>query len=167
MTRSLLALVLVAAAAGAASAQVVQSAAVCRPNPELDQKTFALWIMPGVNPDAAPCAARLSLASCAPVMDGGESRIYASADGSYAVILNVAGDGGVTVTLQLVGAAGIGHGAVTLATYPYQRVFYRGIGADAVQVADADTGSSRTIGNVMLIPAENLTANGQAMCPAR
>jgi hypothetical protein len=167
MTRALLAAVLAVTAVAAASAQVVQSAAVCLPNKELDQKTFALWITPGTNPDVVPCAARLTQASCAPGMAGGETRIYASADGAYAVILNESGDGAVTVTLQLVGAAGIGHGSVALATFPYQRVFYRGIGADAVKVTDADTGAPATIGNVMLIPAENLTADGRAMCPAR
>ena len=166
MSRLALAAVMLAAIAASASAQVASVTSVCRPNAAFDQKVFALWVTPGTNPDAVPCAAMLRMASCAN-SSAGETRLYSSSDGAYTAIVTVALDGGVTVSLQLVGAAGVGHGMTTLATYSEQRVFYRGIGADQVQVQDQDTGEIKTIGNVMLIPAENLTDNGRAMCPAQ
>jgi len=157
-TRNLLAALLLASLSAAARAGSLS----CAPNPELDAKAFALWVTPETNPDATPCAARLAPVSCS-ASDAGETRTYASRDGRYGVVL-VSKDGGVSVLLKLTGAAGVGRADVPLATFPYQRVFYRGIGADAV-VAD-DGGEARAIGNVMLIPAANLTPASAAACPA-
>ncbi len=166
MSRFALAALIVAVSVASAAAQVASVTAVCRPDAELDQKVFALWVTPGTNPDAVPCAAMLHMASCA-ASAAGETRLYASPDGAYTAILTSALDGAVTVSLQLVGASGVGHGAVELAVFNTHRVFYRGVGADQVQVQDQDTGEMKSIGNVMLIPAENLTDNGRAMCPAQ
>lgn len=132
----------------------------CAPNSELDAKSFALWIMPGANPDETPCAARVSPVACE-TGEAGETRTYASKDGRYSVVLKLR-EGAVSVRLELSGgASGVSRGAVQLATFPYLRVFYRGIGADAVSVDDG--GTRKAIGNVMLIPAENLTP--AASCP--
>jgi hypothetical protein len=158
MIRPLLAALILASAAATARAAAMS----CTPNPELDAKAFALWVTPETNPDATPCSARVVPVSCS-VTDAGETRTYSSTDGRYVVVLRSA-DGGVAVTLKLTGAAGVGRGTVQLATFPFQRVFYRGIGADAVTVDDQ--GTPRAVGNVMLIPAQNLTPASAASCPA-
>lgn len=161
MSRSLIAVLLIAASASAARAQV----AACAANPELDAKSYALWITDKTNPDEVPCAAMLAPASCAPSA-GAEIRAFASGDGRYAAVLRIASDGAVTIAIKLSGAAGVGRGSATLATYPYRRVIYRGVGVDGLQVFDDAAQTTKSIGNVMLIPADALTENGKAMCPA-
>lgn len=162
MPRALIAALMIAASASAARAQV----AVCAANPELDAKAYALWITDKTNPDEVPCAAMLTQTSCA-ASAGAETRTFASADGSAAAVLRIASDGAVTVTLKLKGAAGIGKSATTLATYPYHRAIYRGVGVDGLQLFDEEAQATKSIGNVMLIPADALTENGKAMCPSR
>ncbi len=138
----------------------------CVANPDLDAKAYALWIGAGANPDAAPCAARLLQASCA-ASGGMETRTFVSSDGRFAAFFTYSPtqDMGVTVTLQLDNAAGVGAGRVTLATYPYRRAFYQGVGADDVQIFDDASQTTRAIGGVMLIPVDALTSAGQAQCP--
>lgn len=162
MIRSLSAAALLAASlAASASAQ----GAACASNPDLDGKSFALWVTDKTNPDETPCAAMLSAASCA--VDGGsDARVYKSADGSRAALLRVAADGAISVAIQFADANGL-TGIASLATYPYRRVAFKGIGADAVTMFDESSRAIKTIGNVMLIPADALTENGRAMCPAR
>jgi len=162
MSRALIAALLIAASASAARAQT----AACASNPELDAKSFALWITDKTNPDEVPCAALLAQASCVSSA-GAETRSFASADGRYAAVLRIATDGAVTVSLKLSGAAGVGRGSATLATYPYHRALYRGVGVDGLQVFDDADRTAKTVGNVMLIPADALTENGKAMCPAQ
>lgn len=161
MSRALIAAILIAAAASAARAQV----AACAANPELDAKSFALWITDKTNPDEVPCAAMLAQVSCVP-SDGAETRSFASADGRYGAAYRIASDGGVTITLQLSGGAGVGRGSAILATYPYVRAFYHGVGVDNMPVFDEVAQTTKSIGNVMLYPADALTDNGKAMCPA-
>ena len=152
---------LLAAVVGARAQQTA-----CVANPDLDAKAYAIWIGAGANPDAAPCASRLLQASCA-ASGGLETRTFVSADSRYAAFFTYSPtqDMGVTVTLQLNNAAGVGAGRVTLATYPYRRAFYQGIGADDVQIFDDAAQTTRTIGGVMLIPVDALTSAGQAQCP--
>ena len=158
--------ILLTAAILSAATVVRAQTVACPADQNLDGKSFALWIMSGANPDAVPCAARLLPSSCV-ASNGQDFRVYSSPDGRYAAILSYStvSDNGVTVTIQLSGAAGVGSGRATLATYPYQRTFYRGVGADNVQVFDATTQTTQAIGNVMLLPVDVLTANGQAQCP--
>lgn len=157
---------LLAAAILSLSTVVRAQTVVCPADPNLDGKAFALWITSGANPDAVPCAARLLPSSCT-AANGQDLRVYSSPDGRYAAILSYStvSDSGVTIYLQLADAAGVGSGRVALATYPYQRAFYRGIGDDDVQVFDVTSQTTKAIGNVMLIPVDALTANGQAQCP--
>ncbi len=161
MSKSLLAALLLAVAASAARAQ----SAVCAPNPELDAKSYALWVMDKTNPDETPCVARLAQVSCAPAA-GAQTRTFVSADGRYTAVLGIAADGGVTVTLKLWNASGIGRGTAPLGTYPYRRAIFRAVGVDALQVFDDAAQAAKTIGNVLVIPADALTPGGQAMCPA-
>lgn len=155
------ALLLAASVASSAAAQ----GASCAPNPDFDGKSFALWVTDKTNPDETPCAAMLTVASCA--VDGSsDARVYKSADGTRAALLRVAADGAVSVAIQFAGANGL-TGVASLATYPYRRVAFKGIGADAVTMFDEGSREIKTIGNVMLIPADALTENGRAMCPAR
>lgn len=161
MPKLLLAAAIALSLAASARAQV----AVCPADPELDAKSFALWITPKTNPDEVPCAAMLAPKSCA-VSAGAQTRTYVSRDGRYAATLRIADDGAVTVSLQLSGAAGIGRSSTTLATYPYRRALYRGVGYDNLQVFDEAAQTTKGIGNVMLIPSDALTETGKAMCPA-
>ncbi len=161
MSRLLLAAAVIAAVSASARAQ----GAACAANADLDAKSFALWIMPGTNPDEVPCAAMLAQKSCSRV-DGADVRSFASADGRYSATYKISDDGAVTVALALSGAAGVGRSSTVLAIYPYQRALYRGIGYDGLQVFDEDAQQTKGIGNVMLIPADALTENGKAMCPA-
>ncbi len=161
MRRPLLAVLLLAASVSAVRAQP----RMCVANPELDAKSFALWITAKTNPDETPCAAMLAQTSCAG-SGGVETRTFASADGRYTALYRIAPDGAVTITLNLSGAAGIGRSTTVLATYPFVRALYRGVGVDGLQVFDELAQSTKGIGNVMLIPADALTENGQKMCPA-
>lgn len=161
MSRALIAALLIAASAAAARAQVP----ACAAHPELDAKSFALWVTDKANPDEVPCAAMLAPASCVPSADA-ETRTFASADGRYAAVLRIASDGAVAISLKFSGAAGVERGTARLATYPYQRALYRGVGVDGLQVFDDAAQTTKSVGNVMLIPADALTDNGRAMCPA-
>ncbi|MBI3565577.1 MAG: hypothetical protein HY079_10310 [Elusimicrobia bacterium] len=162
MSRTLLAALLIAAAAASAHATV----AACVANPELDSKAYGLWITDKNNPDEVPCAAVLTQTACAP-SEGAETRTFASADGHYAAVLRIAEDGAVTITLKLADAAGVGRGKAVLATYPYQRAIYRGVGVDGLQIFDDAAQTTKGIGNVMLIPTSAFTENGKTMCPAK
>lgn len=163
MSKTLLAALLIAASAAAAHAQ--NALLACAPNADLDGKSYALWVTDKNNPDEAPCAARLAQTACMPSGDA-ETRTFASPDGHYVALLRIANDGAVTVTVKFFDAAGIVRGKAVLATYPYQRAIHRGVGVDGLQVFDDAAQVTKSVGNVMLIPAENLTGNGQAMCPA-
>jgi len=65
------------------------------------------------------------------------------------------------------GSAGVGRGSARLATYPYRRALYRGVGVDGLQIFDDAAQTTKSVGNVMLIPADALTESGRAMCPSR
>jgi hypothetical protein len=162
MTKILLTAVILAAAASARA----QSA--CAPNAELDAKSFALWITPSANPDSVPCAARLAQISCAAAASGFETRAFASADGRYSASYrySATSDSGVAISLEISGASNVSDGVVALATYPYRLAWYKGVGQDDVQIFDAAAQRTKSIGNVMLIPVDALTAGGQAQCPA-
>ncbi|OGS40073.1 MAG: hypothetical protein A2506_11835 [Elusimicrobia bacterium RIFOXYD12_FULL_66_9] len=162
MSRSLIAALFIAASASAARAQV----AVCAANPELDAKTYALWITDKNDPDEVPCAAMLAQASCT-ASAGAETRTFISTDGRHTAVLIIASDGAVTVTLLLRDSAGVGRGSARLATYPYRRALYRGVGVDGLQIFDDAAQTTKSVGNVMLIPADALTESGRAMCPSR
>ncbi|NNN05944.1 MAG: hypothetical protein HKL90_08590 [Elusimicrobia bacterium] len=158
--------ILLAAAILSAATAAHAQAVACPANPDLDGKAFALWITSNANPDAVPCASRLFPSSCTDT-NGQDVRVYSSPDGRYSAVMAYSdtADSGVTVYLRLANAAGVGSGSVALATYPYQRAFYRGVGVDDVQVFDTAAQTTTAIGNVMLIPVDALTANGQAQCP--
>jgi hypothetical protein len=161
MIKITLAVLLLAMAASAVRAQN----AVCAKNPELDAKSYALWVTDKTNPDETPCAAMLAQSSCSP-SDGAETRSFVSADGRYTAVLRISTDGAVTVSLKIANASGVGRGSAVLATYPYRRAIYRGVGVDGLQMFDDAAQTTKSIGNVMLIPADALTENGKAMCPA-
>ena len=164
MKKLLLTAAILAAAAASARAQ----AAACAANADLDAKSVALWVTTSANPDAVPCAARLAQTGCAVGADGFETRSFAAADGRYALTYrySTSTDGGVAVTLKLSGASNVSSGSVALATFPYRRAWYKGVGQDDVQVFDASAQRTVAIGNVMLIPVDALTDNGRAQCPA-
>jgi len=155
---------IVCAAAAGARAQ----AAACAANADLDAKSFALWITPSADPDAVPCAARLAQTACSAAANGYETRTFASADGRYSASYrySTTADSGVAITLKISGASNVADGTVALATYQYRRAWYKGIGQDDVQIFDASAQQTKAIGNVMLLPVDALTANGQAQCPA-
>lgn len=162
MSKVLIAALLIAMSASSARAQVT----ACAANPELDAKSFALWITDKTNPDEVPCAAMLTQTSCTATTSA-ETRTFTSADGRHVAVYHITSDGAVTITLKLRDAAGVGRGVARLATYPYQRALYRGIGIDGLQIFDDAAQTTKSIGNVMLYPADALTENGKAMCPAR
>jgi hypothetical protein len=161
MTKTLLTAAILCAAVGA-------RAQACAANADLDAKSFALWITPSADPDAVPCAARLAQTACSVAANGYETRTFASADGRYVASYrySTAADSGVAIALKISGASNVADGTVALATYQYRRAWYKGIGQDDVQIFDASAQQTKAIGNVMLIPVDALTANGQAQCPA-
>jgi hypothetical protein len=153
------------------SASALPAAAhYCAPSPDFEGRTLVLWVTDKTNPDEAPCLARLAYAKCEAdttpdgVTPTGSLRYFGGKDVS--ALLAVADDGAVTVSLRFAGALGVASGVSNLGTYPYQRALYRGIGVDKASVYDLTARSSRVIGNVFLIPAENLTPRALALCPA-
>lgn len=153
------------------AAAAVPAAAVCAPSPDFEGRTLVLWATDKTDPDEAPCLARLAYAKCeaeaGPDGRGPQGSMrYFGGDG-VAAVLAVSGDGAVTVSLRFAGALGIASGVAGLGTYPYQRALYRGIGVDKVSAYDLNARAARPIGNVFLIPAENLTPRALALCPAR
>lgn len=160
---------LLTAAVLALSAAPSAAAGFCAPSADFEGRTLVVWVTDKTNPDEAPCLARLAYAKCEPattpdgVTEIGSMRYFGG--GNLAAILNVAEDGAVTVTLHFAGALGIASGVSGLGTYPYQRAVYRGIGVDKATAYDLNARSSKVIGNVFVIPAENLTERALKLCP--
>lgn len=161
---------LLSAALLAASA-LPAAAQLCAPSPDFDGRTLVLWVTDKTNPDEAPCLARLPYVRCE--IDAPADGVTARASMRYfggenlAAVLRVAEDGAVDVVLRFAGALGIASGLSNLGTYPYQRALYRGIGVDKATAYDLNARSSKVIGNVFLIPAENLTETALKLCPAK
>lgn len=159
----LLAAAVLAASAAPAAAQQ------CAPSADFEGRTFVVWVTDKTNPDEAPCLARLAYAKCevATTPDGvtptGSMRYFGGRD--LAAVLSVDVDGAVSVSLHFAGALGIASGVSGLGTYPYQRAVRRGIGVDKAMVYDLNARSSKPLGNVFLIPAENLTERANRLCP--
>lgn len=134
-------------------------------------RTMVLWATDKTNPDEAPCLARLAYARCEVDMADdaaiptGYARRYFGGPG-IAAVYDVSPTGGVTITLNFAGALNIESGVSHLGHFPYQRAVYRGIGVDNATAYDLQAQSSRPLGNVFLIPAENLTERARALCPA-
>ncbi|MDX6770706.1 MAG: hypothetical protein SF051_14320 [Elusimicrobiota bacterium] len=147
------------------------AADACSSGTGFEGRAMVLWATDKTNPDEAPCLARLSYARCEAEMADdaaiptGYARRFFSGRG-VAAVYEVSPEGAVTVTLNFAGALGINSGVSRLGTYPYQRAVYRGIGVDKASAYDLDARASRPIGNVFLIPAENLTERALAQCPA-
>ncbi len=145
------------------------AASVCAPSPDFEGRTMVLWVTDKTNPDEAPCLARLAYAKCEPsttpdgVTETGSMRYFGG--NSLAAIMTVAENGAVNVTLHFAGALGIASGVSNLGVYPYQRALYRGIGVDKATAYDLNARSSKVIGNVFLLPAENLTERALKLCP--
>lgn len=160
---------LLSAALLAASAAPAAAAPFCAPSPDFEGRSLVLWVTDKTNPDEAPCLARLAYVKCdvATTPDGvtptGSLRFFGGQ--GVAAMLAVAEDGAVAVSLHFAGALGIASGVANLGTYPYQRALYRGIGVDKASAYDLDARGSRVIGNVFLIPAENLTERARRLCP--
>lgn len=147
------------------------SGSACSDGTGFENRSLVLWVTDKTNPDEAPCLARLAYARCenemtddAPVATGGAKRYFVG-EGVVA-LLTVEPAGGVRVELRFAGALGMRAGVASLGTYPYQRAVYRGIGVDKATAYDLQAGASRVIGNVFLIPAENLTERALKLCPA-
>ena len=141
----------------------------CAPSPDFEGRTLVLWVTDKTNPDEAPCLARLAYNKCEADTnpDGqnpkGSLRFFGG--NNLAALLAVADDGAVTVSLHFAGALGIASGVSNLGTFPYQRALYRGIGVDKATAYDLNARSSKVIGNVFLLPAENLTERALKLCP--
>lgn len=136
----------------------------CAPDAELQSKSYALWITDKTNPDEAVCVARLSWRRCYPGLtpDGvtrepGDYHVFGDALGRHFVTLG-SRDGAISLSLAAGGEL------ANLPAYPRQRVLQRGIGVDAVSAVDASSRLSRVIGNVFLIPVENVVK--PEACPA-
>lgn len=167
----LLPALLLAAASASAEPVHARSGNACSDGSGFEGRSMVLWVTDKTNPDEAPCLARLAYSRCevemtedAPVATGGARR-YFSGDG-VAALYTVDATGAVSIEVRFAGALGIASGVSRLGTYPYQRAVYRGVGVDKASVYDLSARSSRVIGNVFLIPAENLTPRALALCPA-
>lgn len=145
------------------------AAKVCGADPAFEGRAFVLWVTDKTNPDEAPCLARLPYAKCEAetTPDGetelGEIRYFGGRDVAAAFTRDAAG--AVTINLHFAGALGIASGVSNLGTYPYQRALYRGVGVDKATAYDLNSRASKVIGNVFLIPAENLTERALKLCP--
>lgn len=167
----LLSSLLLAVSASAEPVHAPRSGGACSDGSGFEGRSLVLWVTDKTNPDEAPCLARLAYARCenemtedAPVPTGAARRYFAGE--GVAALLTVEPAGAVRVELRFAGALGMRAGVSNLGTYPYQRAVYRGIGVDKATVYDLHAGASRVIGNVFLIPAENLTPRALALCPA-
>lgn len=110
--------------------------------------SFALWITDYTIPDSSPRAATLAYKGCSKGDEGEESRSYVSEDGLYTVtaFTNHGGDNGAT-TLTLYR----GSEWVRLGTWGHHKVFYKGVGIDAVSVPN---GNGNVTKNVFVIPVD-------------
>jgi hypothetical protein len=168
-----LALLVAAAACSAASAEPVihegRSGGACSDGTGFEGRTLVLWVTDKTNPDEAPCLARLAYARCENEgtdenVPSGTALRYFSGAGIVAQ-LSVEPTGGVSVELRYAGTLGMRSGVSYLGTFPYQRAVYQGIGVDQASAYDIEARTHRAIGNVFLIPAENLTPRARALCP--
>lgn len=142
----IIASLLAAALSVSASAQ----AQACRSNEMTtawESITFGLWLSDYTIPDDAARAASLTYKGCSAGADGMETRTFASADGSYAVlaVTDAGGDSGATtLTLSRRGER------VELGTWGHHKVFYKGVGIDKVAVPNGAGGA--IVKNVFVLP---------------
>lgn len=164
-------LLLAATAASAEPVTTPRAGNACSEGSGFEGRSMVLWVTDKTNPDEAPCLARLSYARCdvgraedAPVETGEALRYFAGQ--GVAALYTVSPTGGVSVEVRFAGALGIASGVSYLGTFPWQRAVWRGIGVDKARVYDLNARAHRELGNVFLIPAENLTPAALALCPA-
>jgi ABC-type nitrate/sulfonate/bicarbonate transport system substrate-binding protein len=132
---------------------------------------MVLWVTDKTNPDEAPCLARLAYARCdvgraddAPV-ETGEALRYFAGNGVTA-LYTVSPTGGVSIEVRFAGALGIASGVSHLGYFPWLRAIWQGVGVDKARVYDINARAHRELGNVFLIPEENLTPRARSLCPA-
>jgi hypothetical protein len=147
-----------------AAAQVVDVPAPCPQDAmtqEWQTKSFALWLIDGTNPDAAPRTATLKFKNCVRQTEylgerhtPQDARWFVSEDGKIGVIATVLENELDATYITIVTS---NNGSLTtsaqLGAYAHRKIYFKGIGADKVTIQDWRDGRT-VVKNVFLIPTD-------------